>query len=505
MTPYWLGLDTGTSGTRALLIDSAGKEIAAVTAPHQDIRMEHPLWAEQRPEDWIEAAVIAIRGVLAASGATGRDIRGVGLSGQMHGLVILDRAGAVIRPSLIWCDQRSQPQVDFINQTVGPQKVLASIANPVLTGFTLPKLLWVRDHEPRHFDRVRKLLLPKDYVRFRLTGEFATDVSDASGTALLDVVRRRWSFDMMHALGLDRDILPSLHESTDITGVISAEAAQLTGLAPGTPVVGGAGDQAAGAVGNGIVEPGIVSCTLGTSGVVFAHTEKAVWDDPMGRVHTFCHAVRDKWHVMGVTQSAGLSLQWLRNQLAPGVGYDNLMSEAATAPTGSQGLFWLPYLMGERTPHLDARARGGWIGLTAKHTRADLIRSVVEGVSYSQKDGLDIVEQLGVPVSSVRASGGGARSPFWRQILADVFGKRVSIPANQEGSAYGAALLAMVGTGEVAIPIREAESVMPRAAESRIYAEGHQTYQSLYPALRPIFHHTRQALGATIASPNLHE
>src|SRR5580658_10146696 len=443
----WLGIDTGTSGTRALLIDSTGKEIAAVTAPHEDIRMEHPLWAEQRPEDWIAAAVQAIRGVLSASGATGRDIRGIGLSGQMHGLVILDRSASVIRPSLIWCDQRSQPQVDFINRTIGKENVLESIANPVLTGFTLPKLLWVRDHEPDRFERVRKMLLPKDYVRFRLTGEFATEVSDASGTALLDVVRRRWSFDMMDALGLDRDILPSVHESTDITGVVSSHASELTGLAAGTPVVGGGGDQAAGAVGNGIVEPGIVSCTLGTSGVVFAHTDKAVWD-PMGRVHTFCHAVRDKWHVMGVTQGAGLSLQWLRNQLVPGASYDDLTAEAATAPAGSQDLFWLPYLMGERTPHLDAQARGGWIGLTARHTRADLIRAVIEGVSYSQKDGLDIVEQLGVEVSSVRASGGGARSLFWRQILADVFGKRLARLETQEGSAYGAALLAMTGTGE---------------------------------------------------------
>ena len=490
---YWLGIDTGTGGTRALLIDHSGKEIAAVTAPHEEIRMEHPLWAEQRPENWIEAAFQAIRGVLAASGATGRDIRGIGLSGQMHGLIILDRSGSVIRSSLIWCDQRSQPQVDFINQTVGKEKILESIANPVLTGFTLPKLLWVRDHEPRHFERVRKLLLPKDYIRFRLTGEFATEVSDASGTALLDVVRRRWSFEMMDSLGLDRDILPSVHESTDVTGVISSQAAQLTGLAPGTPVVGGGGDQAAGAVGNGIVEPGVVSCTLGTSGVVFGHTDKAAWD-PLGRVHTFCHAMRDKWHVMGVTQGAGLSLQWLRNQLAPGVSYDALMLEAATAPAGSQGLFWLPYLMGERTPHLDPRARGGWIGLTAKHTRADLIRAVVEGVSYSQKDCLDIVEQLGVPVSSVRASGGGARSPFWRQILADVFVKRVARRESQEGSAYGAALLAMVGTGEFStVPeacnatIREAESVMPRAAESQAYAEGYEIWRALYPALRPIF------------------
>jgi xylulokinase len=491
--PSWLGIDTGTGGTRALLIDNTGKEIAAVTAPHEEIRMEHPLWAEQRPENWSDAAVEAIRGVLAKSGTAGRDIRGIGLSGQMHGLVVLDRTASVIRPSLIWCDQRSQPQVDFINSTVGKEKVLESIANPVLTGFTLPKLLWVRDHEPRNFDRVRKVLLPKDYIRFRLTGEFATEVSDASGTALLDVVRRRWSFEMTDALGLDRDILPSVHESTDITGVISSHAAELTGLAAGTPVVGGGGDQAAGAVGNGIVEPGIVSCTLGTSGVVFAHTDKAVWD-PLRRVHTFCHAVRDKWHVMGVTQGAGLSLQWLRHQLMPGMSYDEMMSEAATAPAGSQGLFWLPYLMGERTPHLDPRARGGWIGLTAKHKRADLIRSVVEGVSWSQKDCLNIVEQLGVPVSSVRASGGGARSPLWRQILADVFAKRVARLENQEGSAYGAALLAMVGTGEFStVPeackatIREADSVMPRAAESQTYASGYETYRSLYPALRPIF------------------
>jgi xylulokinase len=415
------------------------------------------------------------------------------MSGQMHGLVILDRDNAVIRPALIWCDQRSQPQVDFINAKLGKDKVLEYTANPVLTGFTLPKLLWVRDHEPRHFERVRKMLLPKDYVRFILTGEYASEVSDASGTAVFDVIRRRWSFEMMDGLGLDRGILPACDESADVSGAISAQAAALTGLKAGTPVVGGGGDQAASAVGNGIVEPGVVSCTLGTSGVVFAHMEKVAYD-PQGRVHTFCHAVRDKWHVMGVTQGAGLSLQWLRNQLAPGATYDALTEEAATAPAGSQGLFWLPYLMGERTPHLDPQARGGWIGLTAKHTRADLIRAVIEGVAYSQKDGLDVVDQLGVAVSSVRASGGGARSLFWRQILADVFGKRVARLETQEGSAYGAALLAMVGTGEYAsVPeacaatIREADSVEPRAAEAALYARAHDVYRALYPALRPIF------------------
>jgi xylulokinase len=455
--------------------------------------MHHPGWAEQRPQNWADAAFEAVRQVLKAANAKGDDIRGVGLSGQMHGLVMLDERQEVIRPSLIWCDQRSQSQVDWINAKIGKEKVLESIANPVLTGFTLPKLLWVRDHEPENFARMRKMLLPKDYIRFCLTGEFATEVSDASGTALFDVVKRRWSHDMTDALGLDRTILPVSTESSEVSGTISIKAAMETGLRAGTPVVGGGGDQAASAVGNGIVDPGIVSCTLGTSGVVFAHMEQVAYD-PLGRVHTFCHAVRDKWHVMGVTQGAGFSLQWFRNQLAPGTAYDALMREAATAPAGSQGLFWLPYMMGERTPHLDAWARGGWIGLTARHKRADLIRAIIEGVSYSQKDGLDIVEELGVKVSRVRASGGGARSPLWRQILADVFAKPVATLESQEGSAYGAAILAMVGTGHFSsVPeacralIRERETVEPRAEESKIYAHGHITYHALYPALRTLF------------------
>ncbi|HET9321169.1 MAG TPA: xylulokinase, partial [Bryobacteraceae bacterium] len=408
----WLGIDVGTGGTRALVVDEGGKIRAGVTAPHEDMRMERPLWAEQRPENWWDATIQAVRGALDEARITGRDVRGIGLSGQMHGLVILDKENEVIRPSLIWCDQRSQPQVDAINQTVGRDKVLQATANPVLTGFTLPKLLWVRDNEPERYARVRKMLLPKDYVRFRLTGDFATEVSDASGTALFDVVKRQWSSQMMDALGLDRSILPKCHESVEVTGKISQAVAATTGLAAGTPVVGGGGDQASSAVGNGIVELGIVSCTLGTSGVVFAHMEQVAYD-PLGRVHTFCHAVPGKWHVMGVTQGAGLSLQWFRNQLAPGTDYDALTAEAAKSPTGAHGLFWLPYLMGERTPHLDAMARGGWIGITAKHARADLIRSVIEGVSYSQKDCLDIIEQLGVTVNSVRVSGGGGKSPFW--------------------------------------------------------------------------------------------
>lgn len=488
----WLGVDIGTGGSRALLIDERGGVRAGYTALHEDMHMERPLWAEQRPENWWDAVVEAIRGVLAKAGAAGPDVRGIGLSGQMHGLVILDARNRVIRPSLIWCDQRSQAQVDFVNARMGRENVLKYTANPVLTGFTLPKLLWVRDNEPRNFERVRQMLLPKDYVRFRLTGEFATEVSDASGTAVFDVVNRRWSYEMMDGLDLDRAILPRCYESSETTGGITAQAAELTGLKAGTPVVGGGGDQAASAVGNGIVEEGIVSCTLGTSGVVFAHMEKVAYD-PAGRVHTFCHAVRDKWHVMGVTQGAGLSLQWFRNQLAPGTDYDTLTAEAAQSPVGAQGLFWLPYLMGERTPHLDATARGGWIGLTNRHTRADLLRALIEGVSYSQRDCLEIIEALGVTVNSVRASGGGARSAFWRGLLAGILNKPVVTLETQEGSAYGAALLALAGTGEYgSVPevcratIRETESVSP-GADAEFYARAHRVYQALYPALQPIY------------------
>ena len=491
---YWLGIDVGTGGTRALLVDERGKVQHAVTAPHENMRMERPLWAEQRPENWWDAAQQAVRGVLVAANATGADVRGIGLSGQMHGLVLLDASDHVIRPALIWCDQRSQAQVDAINQKVGKPAVLAAIANPVLTGFTLPKLLWVRDHEPQHFERVRKMLLPKDYLRFQLTGEYASDVSDASGTALFDVVNRKWSYELAGKLELDCSILPKVFESAEVTGRISPQAAKDTGLAAGTPVVGGAGDQAASAIGNGIVGPGLMSCTLGTSGVVFAHMQIPAYDTE-GRVHSFCHAVRGAWHVMGVTQGAGLSLQWFRNNLAPEASYDDLTKEAANSPAGADGLFWLPYLMGERTPHLDASARGGWIGLTAKHTRADLIRALLEGISYSQKDCLDIVEQLSGPVQSVRVSGGGARSAFWRQMLADVFGKRVAVLETQEGSAYGAALLALVGTGAYAsaeevcrVAIHEIDSVMPQPREVAIYAQGHRVYQSLYPALRAFYH-----------------
>ncbi len=492
MSSFWLGVDVGTGGTRALLVDEKGTVRQGLTAAHADMAMAQPLWAEQDPNDWWRAAQEAIRGVLREAKAEGSDIRGVGFSGQMHGVTMLDAERKVVRPALIWCDQRSQPQVDWINSRAGKKNVLEWTANPVLTGFTLPKFLWVRDHQPELFARVRHLMLPKDYVRFCLSGELASDVSDASGTALFDVVKRRWSMEMCSAVGLDPAILPPAHESSAVCGTISKLGAAATGLVEGTPVVAGAGDQAASAVGNGIVSPGIVSCTLGTSGVVFAHMEQVAYD-PQGRVHTFCHAVPGKWHVMGVTQGAGLSLQWFRNQLAASASYDDLMKEAATAPPGAQGLFWLPYLMGERTPILDPLARGGWIGLTARHTRADLIRAVIEGVCYSQKDCLDIIEELGVAVSTVRASGGGAKSPFWRQVLADVFGKPVSTLETQEGSAYGAALLAMVGTGAFS-SVEEAcrnalrETSIARPARSQeVYRVNHETYKGLYPALKNLF------------------
>jgi xylulokinase len=490
---YWLGLDIGTGGSRALLIDAEGQVKAGFTAPHQDMAMPRPLWAEQDPDDWWRAAQIAVRGVIQAAGAQPDQVKAIGLSGQMHGLVMLDKDDTVIRPALIWCDQRSQGQIDAVHRLLGRDFVVKAIANPLVTGFTLPKLLWVQNHEPSHFDRVRRILLPKDYVRFKLTGEYASEVSDASGTAMFDVVNRRWSTELLERLQLPESILPRVYESTEVTGIVRDDVAEELGLRPGTPVVGGGGDQAASAVGNGIVEPGLVSCTIGTSGVVFAHMDQPAYD-PEGRVHTFCHAVTGKWHVMGVTQGAGLSLQWFRNQLAPGLEYDSFLSGTEAVEPGADGLFWLPYLMGERTPHLDATARAGFIGLTGKHTKTDMIRAILEGVAFSQKDGLDIIESLGGNVDTVRLSGGGARNPVWRQIFADVFGKRVTTLETQEGSAYGAAILAAVGTKQYAdcrqacaAMIRERDSIEPNPARAAQYRELHAIYQSIYPALKPIF------------------
>lgn len=490
---YWLGLDVGTGGSRALLVDATGVVRYSFTAPHQEMKMLKPLWAEQSPDDWWHASQLAIQGVIREASVDGSAIKGIGLSGQMHGLVVLDDDDKVIRPALIWCDQRSQPQVDFLEAKLGREAIFQHIANPVLTGFTLPKLLWVRDHEPQKFAAIRKILLPKDYIRFKLTGEFATDVSDASGTAMFDVVNRRWSAEMIAGLGLDQRDLPRSYESHEITGKVTPAAAAATGLATNTPVVAGAGDQAASAIGNGIVEAGKVSCTIGTSGVVFAYLAKPAYDTK-GRVHTFCHAVPGAWHVMGVTQGAGLSLQWFRNRFAPDVNYDDLTADATLSPQGSHGLFWLPYLMGERTPHLDANARAAWVGLTARHQRADLIRALLEGVCYSQKDGLEIINALGAKPKQVRLSGGGAKSPFWHQLFADIFDQDVATLSTQEGSAYGAALLALIGTGEFksaaevcGVAVKEIEVKQPDPTAAAFYAKRYAVYTSLYPALKEAF------------------
>ena len=483
----------GTGGSRALLVDAQGRVQYSFTAAHEEMRMLKPMWAEQDPDDWWRAGQAAIAGVLHAAGADSNSVAGIGLTGQMHGLVLLNAQNKVIRPALIWCDQRSQKQVDFVNAKLGKEAVLRFTANPVLTGFTLPKLLWVRDNEPQKFEAVRKVLLPKDYLRYKLTGEFATDVSDASGTSMFDVVNRKWSDELMDGLGLDKAILPKAYESSEITGALNAEAAAATGLRAGIPVVAGAGDQAASAIGNGITKPGTMSCTIGTSGVVFAYQSKPAYDEA-GRVHTFCHAVPNAWHVMGVTQGAGLSLQWFRNRFAPDVEYDDLTADATRSPAGSHGLFWLTYLMGERTPHLDANARAAWVGLTAKHQRADLVRAILEGVCFSQKDGLQIIKQLGAAPELVRLSGGGGKSPFWHQLFTDIFDVRVATLETQEGSAYGAALLAMVGTGEYKtaaelcdVAVKEVTVKDPDAESVAFYQKRYALYEALYPALKAVF------------------
>jgi xylulokinase len=501
---YMMGIDVGTSGTRAVIVRPDGHVIGAATGDHQPMRMARPGWAEQDPEDWWQATLVAVRAALEQAGVKGAEIDAVGFSGQMHGVVLLDRSLAVIRPSLIWCDQRSQAQCDWITKKIGAERLIQLVSNPALTGFSAPKLLWVRDNEPQLFERTAHFLLPKDFVRFRLTGEFATDVSDASGTLLFDVTHRRWSREMLSALALDAQILPKAYESPEITGQITPEAAVLTGLSAGTPVVGGGGDQASSAVGNGIVLPGLTSATLGTSGVIFAYTD-APKLDPHGRIHTFCHAVPGKWHVMGVTQGAGLSLRWFRDnfglaeawyaKLADVDPYDLIIREAEKVRPGSDGLLWLPYLMGERTPHLDSQARGMWFGLTAAHTRAHLVRSILEGVAFSLRDSLEIFKELGIPVEQIRASGGGSRSFLWRQIQADIYAKELVTLRTSEGSALGAALLAGVGartyssveeSAQLAIQVKEAMAPSPDnvAAYERYY----QVYRGLYPAVRELSH-----------------
>ena len=494
-----LGIDVGTGGSRALLIDDAGDVLASVTEDHQHFASPQTGWAEQLPDDWWRASQAAVRAALAKASCRPSDVGGIGLSGQMHGSVLLDGADRVVRPALLWCDQRTAAECQWLTEHVGADRLIALTSNPALTGFTLPKLLWVRTHEPPLWEQVRHVLLPKDYVRFRLTGERATDAADASGTLLFDVAHRRWSSEMLAATDLDAALLPSVHEGPEITGRLSPAGASALGLAAGTPVVAGGGDQSAGAVGMGIVRPSAVSATIGTSGVIFAATDSPALD-PEGRVHTFCHAVPGRWHVMGVTQAAGLSLRWFRDQFGAGADHDDprdpyerLTDEASAAPAGSDGVLWAPYLMGERTPHLDANARAALVGLAASHTRAHVVRAILEGVAFSLRDSLTILAAMKVPVHEIRLGGGGARSALWRQIQADVYRHPVATLAAEEGAAYGAALLAGVGTGVWATvdeacnrAVTVAGRTEPNAENAATLDRQYTRYRALYPALKHV-------------------
>ncbi len=495
-----LGIDIGTSGTKAIAIDESGKLVALASADYE-LLTPQPLWAEQRPRDWWAATCQVCRDVVAQVGS--ENISSVGLSGQMHGLVLLDQNGQVLRDAMLWCDQRTQAQCDEITSRVGRETLVSETANPVLTGFTSPKILWVREHEPAVAARAAMHLLPKDYVRFELTGEYATEVSDASGTSLLNVSQRKWSEKVCSTLDISLDTLPRVYESFEVSGRISSQGALATGLKVGTPVVGGGGDQAAGAVGNGIVRSGIISVASGTSGVVFAFADTPTVD-PQLRMHTFCHAVPNKWHVMGVMLSAGGSLRWYRDAFChpekvvaglTGVDpYEIITREAAQAPAGSEGLLFLPYLTGERTPYPDPLARGAFVGLTVRHTKAHLARAVLEGVAFGLRDSLEIMKSMGISIGNARASGGGAKSEVWRSIQADVFGLPLSTIAIDEGPALGAALLAGVGAGLYSSVEEACDAVVKTQPAARvneqnaaIYDRLYASYGELYPALKSTF------------------
>jgi xylulokinase len=489
-----LGIDIGTGGSRALLLAEDGELISSSAAEHAAFRSPRTGWAEQDPDDWWRASQEAVRAVLRDSRARPRDIAAVGLSGQMHGAVLLGERGEPLRPSIIWCDQRTEAECRWLDDAIGTSRLLALTSNPPLTNFTLVKLLWIRSHEPDVWSRARHVLLPKDYVRLRLSGEYAIDVADASGTLMLDVARRQWSQEVIEALSLDRRMLPAVFESPEICARVSRAAETLTGIPEGTPIVAGAGDQAAGAVGMGITRPGAVSVTIGTSGVVFAATEEPAVD-PKGRLHTFCHAVPGRWHVMGVTQAAGLSLRWLRDVFASdaSMSYDELAADAAAIPPGADDVLWAPYLMGERTPHCDPTIRAALVGLAASHGRAHIVRAVMEGVAFSLRDTFTIFSELHVPVARIRLGGGGARSALWRQIQADVYGRAVETVAAEEGAAYGAAILAGVGAGrwptvDAACDalVRSDQAIPPRPDVATHMSQRYQAYRRLYPALRGI-------------------
>lgn len=499
---YLIGVDLGTSATKTVLFDEALHVKASASKTYPLSQPENG-WAEQRPEDWYEATAETIRSVLEQAKIDPHDVAGIGLSGQMHGLVMLDAANKVLRPAIIWCDQRTGKECEEITERVGREKLIAITANPALTGFTASKILWVRNHEPELYARCRHILLPKDYVRFMMTGAYATEVSDASGMQLLDVPHRCWSKELLQLLEIDEALLAKVYESPEITGSVHEAFAKKSGLLAGTPVVGGAGDNAAAAVGTGIVEDGRAFTTIGTSGVVFAHTSEPRID-PEGRVHTFCCAVPGCWHVMGVTQAAGLSLKWCKDQLADRYRaaakeqgcdvYDLINQDVQNVPRGSRRLLYLPYLMGERTPHLDPDCRGVFFGLSAIHTQADLLRAVMEGVSYSLTDCLGVLRDMHVEIDDMMACGGGAKSPVWRQMLADMYGCSVSTITSEEGPALGVAILAGVGTGVFSDVqsacrtfIEKKTSTQPDPEAQAYYARGHHLYQRLYHQLKDCY------------------
>lgn len=499
---YLLGIDIGTSGTKTVLFDRGGNPISSSTA-------EYPLyqpeigWAEQDPQDWWNAVCITINQVIKDSNINPESISGIGLSGQMHGLVMLDGDGNVLRKSIIWCDQRTAKECVEITEKVGEKRLIDITANPALTGFTASKILWVRNNEPEIYEKCRKILLPKDYIRYMLTGEFATEVSDASGMQLLDIKNRCWSKEVLNALDIPIEYLGDVHESIVVSGKVHKKAAEVTGLKENTPVVGGAGDQAAGAIGNGIIKSGQISSTIGTSGVVFAHLDEPIIDEK-GRVHTFCHAVPGAWHMMGVTQGAGLSLKWFRDnfctneiEVAKGMGIDPyvlMTKEAEKVPAGSRGVIYLPYLMGERTPHLNPKAKGVFFGLSAAHTKNEMLRAVIEGVSYSLLDCMEIIKDTGMNPTNVMVSGGGGKSELWRQILADMFNCKVSTNKSSEGPALGVALLAGVGTGvykdideACSIAISENSVQFPKEENSLVYKRYYEIYKKIYDDLKGTF------------------
>ncbi len=490
---YFLGIDISTTSSKALVMDAAGKVIAVASSPHT-LQTPRPLWSEQDPLEWWEAARLCIRSALQKAGISGDDVSAVGLTGQMHGLVLLDEAGRVLRPAILWNDQRTQDQCDEIHRRVGKSEFIQITGNVALTGFTAPKILWVKENEPQVYARVKHILLPKDYVRYRMTHEYAMDKADGAGTVLFDLKARDWSDAVLSKLEIPREWMPRTFEGTEFTGVVTEAAAQQTGLRAGTPVAAGGGDQAAGAVGMGAVEPGVVSLTLGTSGVVFATTPSALIE-PDGRLHAFCHAVPGMWHFMGVMLSAAGSLQWYHDRLAPEMSFDDLIREAETAPAGCEGLQFLPYLMGERTPYPDPLARGAFIGLTLRHGRAHLTRAVLEGVSFGLKDSFTLIQNAGLgKVTQVRASGGGTRSALWRQILASVLDAELVMVNTTEGGAYGAALLAAVAAGVLSdiqsacdACIKITGSTSPDPLQVKIYQASYRVFQQLYPNLRDNF------------------